>query len=96
MDLIIVGEFRQLDDGTTFMRPCAAKQSRQLFPSGGILWPTGNDDVLYQPTFQFPAPSPNVDFDPVFLDVRTSGQDQPEMRHSWGEQLPAIRQTMAM
>ena len=58
------------------MFPSRRKEGGQGFPDFSAARVTLENDVIDQPRLKVPAPCPNVDFDPVALDVRPGGQDQ--------------------
>jgi hypothetical protein len=46
--------------------------------------PALDDDVVDQPAFQSAAPRPDIDLDPVLLDIGSSGEEQPGRWHRAG------------
>ena len=64
------------------MLPSLTEQVGQLLPATRIAGPALNDQVIDQPTLQPAAPSPDIDLDAIFLNVRPGGQEQAPLWNS--------------
>ena len=67
-----------------FMRPGPVQQRGQFRPRVVPVRPALDDDVIDEPAFQAATPGPDIDLDPVLLDVGPGGQEQPARWHRAG------------